>query len=403
MARLMERIKKIDFLKWSAVLFSISFSFGIAMNSIGFFLFSLVAVFITVNDFVQKRLKFHFKMVNVFLIVLFIIIGVRELTIDSNLATGVAFYYLAFLVLPLFIGFQSSRIVDYLPIILKAFLIGTLINVCTNIAFAIYRGIIINEQGINFWYFTYGFFAEPFGVQPIYLGNFYVFSLLILNHIKVFRKHAYFYYLSFFTLTLGVFLLAARNAIVCMAILIPAYLLLQRKISIKKMLMIFGILGVCFVFAIQNPIIKNRILKVNKKGNFYSGTSLRTSIWKSAYEASKENFVWGSGEKKGNELLMKEYEERKLKIPLKYKYHAHNQFLQTIIQYGIIGLIVLLASLLWPLAYTFSQKEYLGLFWLFLFAITSLTESVFTRQWGVFSFAFFTSLFMLGLKKIDSN
>lgn len=388
-----------NYLKWSAILLAFSFTMGIALNSIAFLLFVLIGITTTIIDIIQQRAVFYFKRTNFILIVLFIVIGLRELTLDIRTGSSITFAYVAFVAIPVIIGFQCDRLKNHRSYIFQAFLFGCLFNVCVNLFYAVYRGLIINEAGINFWYFTYQFFSEPFGIQPIYLGYFYLFALLILNSIQSLRQHSLFFYSAFSVLVLGIFLLAARNAIVSLLILLPLYLLIEKQISIKKVIGLAIIFVGAFLLAIQNPVIKNRILKVNKKGNFYSGSSLRANIWESAYIASQENIIWGSGEQRGKSLLLREYETRNLKTPLKYEYHAHNQYLQILIQYGIIGLLVLLGSYLWPFIRAINEKEFLGLFWIVLFSLTSLTESVFTRQWGVLSFAFFSCLFLCGSKE----
>lgn len=387
-----------NYLKWSAILLGFSFTMGLALNSIAFLLFVLIGITTTIIDIVQQRAVFKFQKTNFILIVLFIVICLRELSLDISAGSSIAFAYIAFIAIPVIIGFQADRVKKYKSLIFQAFLFGCLINVSVNLFYAVYRGIIINEAGINFWYFTYEFFSEPFRTQPIYLGYFYLFALFILNSVQSLRQHSLFFYSAFSVLVLGIFLLAARNAIVSLLVLLPLYLLIQKQISIKKVIGIALIFVGAFLLAIQNPVIKNRVLKVNKKGNFYSGSSLRANIWESAYIASQENIVWGSGEERGKSLLLREYETRSLKTPLKYQYHAHNQYLQIVIQYGIIGLLVLLGSYLWPFIRVINEKEYLGLFWIVLFSITSITESVFTRQWGVLSFAFFSCLFLCSSK-----
>ncbi|NAS10970.1 O-antigen ligase family protein [Poritiphilus flavus] len=395
MQKLISRTKNVDLIRWSAAIFAMSFSFGIAVNSISFFLFVFAGIAISINDIVRKRDLPSLKQFNFPLIVFFAWIAIRETFVSPSEAFQVVFYYLAFLIVPLVIGFQAQRLKKELPIILKAFLLGCIINAMVNLGFGIYRGVILNESGINFWYFTYQFLAEPFGMQPIYLGFFYVFALLILVSFSELRKHKVLYYATFCLLSLSIVLLAARNAMVCLVLLVPLYLVIREKISFKKVLVVLGILGVCFALALQNPIIKNRILKVNKKGNFFSGSSLRAGIWNSAYNASQNDIFWGSGEKKGSILLLQEFETRKLEIPLKYKYHAHSQYLQTLLQYGILGFLLLLSTLLWPLVRSFVLRNYLGLFWILLVCLTSVTEAIFTRQWGVYGFAFFTCLLLL--------
>ncbi len=288
MTKLKDIAARFDLFQWSALLFSISFSFGIAANSIGFALFLLIGSAITISDLRQKKGSFDLKTANLFLVAFFAIIFIRELLVDWNESLGIIINYIPFLGIPVIISFQAKKLKKITPVVLKVFLVGCLLNVSINLSYAVYRGIIENEQGINFWYFTYEFLSEPFGIQPIYLGLFYVFGILILNHFKSETTNSYFYNATILILTLGIFLLSARIAILCLILLIPLQLLLIKKLSVRNILILISIFGIAFLFAIQNPVVKNRIFKVTKEGNFYSGTSLRSAIWESAYNVSKE-------------------------------------------------------------------------------------------------------------------
>ena len=102
-------------------------------------------------------------------------------------------------------------------------------------------------------------------------------------------------------------------------------------------------------------------------------------------------------------LLLKEYEYRDLKIPLKYKYHAHNQFLQTLIQYGVVGTIILIVFLVLAIWRTWEHRNYMGLTILMLFIFTMFTEAIFTRQWGVLSFTFIISIVLISYENQDKK
>lgn len=385
--------KEINFVKWAAVFLSVSFCLGIGINTIAYVLFITVGIVFTIQDRFQKK-SVQWKDFALLLIGVFVIIAVREVVANDDVMK-VLDKYLSFLLLPLVVVFQSKRLKNEIPVILKAFLIGCLLSAVINLGFAFYRGIIINPSGINFWYFTYDFLAEPFKIQPIYLAFFYVFGIFILNHFDYSKKNKWFYYLAFFILATSVFSLSARNAIACLLILFPVYLFIKKKLSVKKALIVFGVLIGCFFIAIQNPIVKNRVFKAHKKGNFYSGSSLRLGVWESAYEVSKENFIWGSGKSVAESHLLEEYKKRDLLIPIKYNYNCHNQYLQFLVQYGVIGLVFFFFIIAIYSKKLIQCKNYLGLFWLLLFSITAITESVLMRQWGILSFTFFTSLFLL--------
>ena len=390
--------REINFVKWAAVFLSISFCLGIGINSVAYVTFLSLGIIFTIKDRLHKK-PVYLKEAGLFLICLFIFIAIREAVANEDFIKNIE-KHLPFFLIPLIITFQIKRLKKEIPVILKAFLLGCLTSAVINLIFAIYRGVIMNSGGLNFWYFTYDFLAEPFGTQPIYLAFFYVFGLFILHHFNYSKKHKIFYYSTFFILTTSIFLLAARNAIICLLVLLPTYLLLTKSLSIKKALIILGVFIACFMVAIQNPVVKNRIFKIHKKGNFYSGTSLRLGVWESAYEVSKENFIWGLGKSAAETQLLQQYEQRNLTIPLKYSYNCHNQYLEFLVQYGIIGLILFLFIQVISFIRFIYHKNYLGLFWLVLFSLTALTESTLMRQWGILNFTLFISLFLLNnLKK----
>jgi O-antigen ligase len=397
MKKVRQFFSQFNILQWSAIFFSISFGFGIAINSIGFLLFCTIGLLYSVLDYRNKKISFKKNTLLFVLLGYFLLILFRELAVNISTAPEIVFNHLAFLFIPLILLFQSKKLSKHVELLLIAFLGAMVMNALVNLGVGVYRGVLIRENGVSFWYFTYNFLSEPFGIQPIYLGFFYVIALLILFHVKIYIKNSIFFYSILTILVLSVFLLAARNAILCMLILVPFYLFLSKKISIKKGLLLLIVFTICFIGALQNPVVKNRILKVANKGNLYSGSSLRSNIWQSALSASNENFIWGSGEKKASLLLFQEFEKRDLKVPLKYKYHSHNQFLHTLIQYGAVGMVVLIILFIISIWTTYKDRNYLGLCLTLLFLFTMMTEAIFTRQWGEFSYVYFTSLVILNL------
>ena len=385
----------LNFFKWSLLLFSFSFSLGIAINSVAFGILILASIIIFINDYKSKVIVFKKEQFYYPLILFFLIISVREYVADTLNFFRFLNRYSPFLLLVILIGVHNNKVLIQRKNILGSFVYGMFFNLIVNWIYAIYRGVITHPSGINFWYFTYDFFAEPFGMQPIYLAFFYVFSILILIYNPGYIKNKILYFIVIFLLVLGVFLLAARNAIISLIILAPLFLIFERKASFKTVSVLGVSLIFAFILAIQNPVVKNRIFKVAAEGNVYSGISLRKKIWSSAIEVSKENFFFGLGEKQSMLELQKQYRLKEMDIPLKKKYHSHNIYLQTLIKYGLLGLISLFVLFLAPLWNFYLARDFLALSWIILFMLASITEAFFMRQWGVFSFAFFTSIFLI--------
>jgi len=82
----------------------------------------------------------------------------------------------------------------------------------------------------------------------------------------------------------------------------------------------------------------------------------------------------------------------------KLELNAHNQYLQTMITLGIIGLIVLLLNLILPALYSMEQKHYLYLVFLILIGFNLLFESMLETQAGVVFYAFFNA-YLFAIKK----
>lgn len=101
-----------------------------------------------------------------------------------------------------------------------------------------------------------------------------------------------------------------------------------------------------------------------------------------------------------NELYNKEYynEYRIIKHCIKHELNAHNQFYDTIIAVGLIGLILLISFYLSPIYLWIKSKNFDVLFFslLIIVAFNSLFESVFERQMGIMFFVFFYFLLFHG-------
>jgi O-antigen ligase len=70
----------------------------------------------------------------------------------------------------------------------------------------------------------------------------------------------------------------------------------------------------------------------------------------------------------------------------------HNQFLDTLLRLGFVGLIVLLACFAWPAYWAYQNKDFFYLAFLAVFLMICLTETAFELQKGIVFFSLFNSL-----------
>ena len=104
----LEQIQEIaEPLKWAAALFALSFTLGIAINSIAFAIFVFVGIVSTFYDGLKGNIKVDFNRFNLTLIALFLVMVIRETVTGAANGLDVFFSYASFLALPLIIGFQA--------------------------------------------------------------------------------------------------------------------------------------------------------------------------------------------------------------------------------------------------------------------------------------------------------
>jgi len=126
---------------------------------------------------------------------------------------------------------------------------------------------------------------------------------------------------------------------------------------------------------------------------------VRIPIWISSLEVARKQILFGVGTGDVHVELEKVYQKRNFKLGIQHEFNPHNQYLQTSIALGLIGLSILLINFLYPMKLAFEKEHTIYLFFLLLFGMGCLTESLLERESGVLFFAFFNSLFARELYK----
>lgn len=124
-------------------------------------------------------------------------------------------------------------------------------------------------------------------------------------------------------------------------------------------------------------------------------TNNRIYIYKNYLSLIKENIVLGYGYKNGEEIFRTRYNS---------SFNAHNQYLQTLFQSGIIGLFILTLFSISPfflIKNKMKEKNEIELVF-FLILFNFLFESILYRQWGLilvcFTYAIYFQFFKSDLK-----
>ncbi len=204
--------------------------------------------------------------------------------------------------------------------------------------------------------------------------------------------------LGFFLLT--IFLVAARMQIgifmLGFAVFFLEYFRKQNKVW-KGLLWGIAIIGILIGVILLTPYTRHRFsflwntqerivldkTQDHSLGRNWDGVSLRFAQWTCAKELIRRNWLTGVGTGDGQDELQKIYDEYKFYFASRYnRYNAHNQFFETWIALGIIGLLAWLALFFLPVPSLWKEKNYLGLGILLILFLSAFTESYLQRNLG---------------------
>ena len=120
---------------------------------------------------------------------------------------------------------------------------------------------------------------------------------------------------------------------------------------------------------------------------------MKLAQWYFTLETGKDTWIFGKGTGDDEDALLGTYRKNNFLEGLYPKFNSHNQYLQTWLGLGLVGLLIFLLNLFAPLYLAFREKNLLYIIFLILIISFFFTESVLCRQHGVVFYAFFNSLF----------
>jgi O-antigen ligase len=183
----------------------------------------------------------------------------------------------------------------------------------------------------------------------------------------------------------------------------------RMKKLVTVVFLTLGILIVTLVFATRNPI-SNRFYEIAegnikivtqdsfKESDYFNGLQFRLLQWKFVSEILTEHNRWLIGVSAGDaqSILNKKYLSKNMYSGEPSRgsrgylaYNTHNQFLQTVLQNGIIGLLVLLVICFSLLKMAAQDRHPYTRFIILLLLAWLFTEAAFETQYGIMIFTFF--------------
>lgn len=196
-----------------------------------------------------------------------------------------------------------------------------------------------------------------------------------------------------------IFFLVSKTGIISILLIhfgFIGYLIIKNKLYLKGTVALVLISTLLFAGYKAFPEVNNRFNELfstvfSESKELNSTSSIRTEIWKTSVKILAQHpFGVGTGDVK--DVLVEHYINSGLNYAAEKELNAHNQFLQIALATGVLGLLVLLVMIFYPLYYAIKNRHIIYIVFLGLIIINFLTEAMLETLAGVVFFAFFNTM-----------
>ncbi len=312
---------------------------------------------------------------------------------------------MSLLVFPLMLGTSQFLNGNVRRTVLKFFVASCFIASLICLGNGFYQYFFYEDSS----YFFYMNLTSILDSHAIYFAMYLCFSIFILlyflrsDFLMLSRYQKIFLLLIILYFFCFIILLSARMVLVFLflSLAIGGTYFSYKKRKMMTWLVVLMLISVASVFiAGKSVFLRERITKLFETdfsvidGGKENGLTIRLVKWKCSWEGIKENPLLGTGTGDAQNYLNKCYERKNFwgQYPA-YHFNSHNQYLETMLAIGLLGLVLLLACMTIPFVAAIRKKQILFITFLLLFSFNSLTESLLERQQGIVFFTFFISLF----------
>lgn len=144
---------------------------------------------------------------------------------------------------------------------------------------------------------------------------------------------------------------------------------------------------------IKDLVGVTRSYKANPYGR--ESSQVRLTLWKTAWEVSCKNLPWGVGTGDAWDEMQVHAVYKNYPNIIGRGYNAHNQYLQTLLEAGIPGILVLLSFCGYPFVRSIREKDILYLLFSIMLILNLMVECMFEARAGVGFFALMNVLLFL--------
>lgn len=382
-----------------------TYPFSILLNSICFGLYFIFLLIIIIKD---KKYMINWKIIALYLLptYFFFKVLIDSIIIDefNNIFLE---KYAAFLFFPV-LGYLDR---NYSKNIFKTagkaiFVAGlSLTLICL---FLHLRKFIVSDLSFNYffnWEYAKENITNPIGIHTTYAGLLSLFSLIIYFYDRG-NKNVIISFIIYTTVIVFLVLIGSRAILICFLIfcfyqlISKSLVLFKNRTFYKLIILIVLFCSVIYLTYNEISIIKWRFREIayNLNEDDYSKVNAgalktRLIMWEcTVKEYLNSNLLFGANINNSKNELIRCYKDVNFYFGAEKKYGPHNQYLSTLLNFGLIGVAIILFFLIIGLLLFRKNKTY---FWLAIFfCVSFLVEEMLTAQKGIV-FWLFLSVYSL--------
>jgi O-antigen ligase len=415
--RSLARLKYQEIITGLIVFFALMIAFWIPLYKY------LIYIFITtwlVLTFFEGKFKRNFstqyKNENLFFfsiqIVFFLIICLGIIISDSKeIAIEIVYMKLSFLLFPILFLLHSDKLIKYKDLVLKVFILGNLIASVICIVYAFIQSIDIIGNDVYFYnqdirnnnYFRYNLFSVFH--HPSYFSMYLLLSMASLFYLRrkadklILALGTFLFYSLIFYHILIIYFLSSRAGMLIVLVLIIRefflYIKRRKNVLIKVLSIVVLIVGIYLILNNNRfKIALQSSIELIEEGKANENYPVRLLLWESAVDLIKDNFWIGIGTGDSKSEFSEKNKSLNYKDQRINNYNAHNQFLETFMSSGFIGIFVLLTIFIAGFVRGIKKKDELFLIFLSIVLLNFLVESMLNTIAGIIFIVYFYNYFV---------
>lgn len=264
-----------------------------------------------------------------------------------------------------------------------------------------WHDVLTNEQ---FAFFYRRLFQKFSNIHPTYACIYSLFALGILiiqflngeftNKLKLKIVNA----LIVLILLIYSLFLAAKGPLLAFIISMVVVLFIKLK-RIHFYIISSALVSIFIVAIVVLPPLKDRINEVfhPNRTEVISSVSIRKIIFKSSLQLIKEDGLFGVGVGDVQDNLNRKYQPYHEDKFTTTSYNTHNEYFNLLLSAGVIGIISLLLTLIFPLIAAIKKNQTNLIFFILFISICFLFENILSRQKGILFFTIFYMIYYVHL------